>query len=43
VEDTKGAPRAFVPLTQQPFVHAIIFPSGGLGLLAVGQRLFDVF
>ncbi|PYL26788.1 MAG: hypothetical protein DMF37_00800 [Verrucomicrobia bacterium] len=34
---------AFVPLTQQPFVRAIILPSGGLGLLAIGQRLLDIF
>jgi len=34
---------AFVPLTEQPFIRAIILPSGGLGLLAVGQRLLDLF
>lgn len=34
---------AFAPLTEQPFVRAIIVPSGGLGLLAVGQRLLDLF
>src|SRR5260370_11195501 len=34
---------AFAPLTQQPFIHAILFNSGGLGLLAVGQRLLDIF
>jgi hypothetical protein len=34
---------AFAPLTEQPFVRAIIVPSGGLGLLAVGQRLLDIF
>jgi hypothetical protein len=34
---------AFAPLTQQPFIQAIILPSGGLGLLAVGQRLLEVF
>ena len=33
---------AFAPLTQQPFIHAIIFPSGGVGLLAVGQRLLGI-
>jgi hypothetical protein len=26
---------AFAPLTEQPFIRAIIYPSGGLGLLAV--------
>jgi hypothetical protein len=34
---------AFAPLTEQPFVRAIIVPSGGLGLLALGQRLLDIF
>jgi len=34
---------AFAPLTEQPFVRAIIVPSGGLGLLAVAQRLLDIF
>jgi hypothetical protein len=34
---------AFAPLTEQPFIRAIIFPSGGLGLLAVGQRLLESF
>lgn len=34
---------AFAPLTEQPFIRAIVFPSGGLGLLAVGQRLLDIF
>ena len=33
---------AFAPLTQQPFIHAIIFPSGSVGLLAVGQRLLGI-
>lgn len=34
---------AFAPLSEQPFVRAIILPSGGLGLLAVGQRLLEMF
>ena len=34
---------AFAPLTEQPFIRAILYPSGGLGLLAVGQRLLDFF
>ena len=34
---------AFAPLTEQPFVRAIVYPSGGLGLLAVGQRLLEIF
>ena len=34
---------AFAPLSEQSFVRAVIVPSGGLGLLAVGQRLLDLF
>jgi hypothetical protein len=34
---------AFAPLSEQSFVRAVIVPSGGLGLLAVGQRLLDFF
>lgn len=34
---------AFAPLSEQPFIRAILVPSGGLGLLAVGQRLLDIF
>ena len=34
---------AFAPLTDQPFIHAVLFPGAALGLLAVGQRLFDIF
>jgi len=34
---------AFAPLSEQPFIRAVLFPSGGLGLLAVGQRLLDMF
>jgi len=34
---------AFAPLTEQPFIRAILYPSGGIGLLAVGQRLLDIF
>ncbi len=33
---------AFAPLSEQPFVRAVLFPSGGLGLIAVAQRLFDL-
>ena len=32
---------AFAPLTEQPFIRAILYPSGGLGLLAVVQRLLN--
>ena len=34
---------AFAPLTEQPFVRAIIVPSGGLGLLAIAQRFLGSF
>ena len=34
---------AFAPLTEQHFIRAILVPSGGLGLLAVGQRLLEIF
>jgi hypothetical protein len=34
---------AFAPLTDQPFVRAALFPGAALGLLAVGQRLLDLF
>jgi len=34
---------AFAPLTEQPFIRAILYPSGGLGLLAVAQRLLGIF
>jgi hypothetical protein len=34
---------AFAPLTEQPFVRAIVLPSGGLGLLAVAERVLNVF
>jgi hypothetical protein len=34
---------AFAPLTDQPFIRAALFPGAALGLLAVGQRLLDLF
>jgi hypothetical protein len=34
---------AFAPLSEQPFIRAVLFPGAGLGLLAVGQRLLDFF
>jgi hypothetical protein len=34
---------AFAPLSEQPFVRAILLPSGGLGLLALAQRLLVGF
>ena len=32
---------AFAPLREQPFIRALVLPSGGLGLLAVALRLFE--
>jgi hypothetical protein len=34
---------AFAPLSEQPFIRAVLFPSGGLGLLAVAQRVIELF
>jgi len=34
---------AFAPLTDQPFIRAVLFPGAALGLLAVGQRVFNIF
>jgi hypothetical protein len=34
---------AFAPLWEQPFIRAVLLPSGSLGLLAVAQRLFNLF
>jgi hypothetical protein len=34
---------AFAPLTDQPFVRAVLFNSGTVGLLAVVQRLLESF
>jgi hypothetical protein len=34
---------AFAPLTDQPFIRAVLFPGAALGLLAVGQRLLQIF
>ena len=34
---------AFAPLTEQPFIRAALFPGAALGLLAVGERLLDLF
>jgi hypothetical protein len=34
---------AFAPLSDQPFIRAVLFPGAALGLFAVGQRVFDIF
>jgi hypothetical protein len=34
---------AFAPLTDQPFIRAVLFPGGAVALLAVRQRLPDIF
>ena len=41
IRDLKAG--AFAPLTDQPFIRAVLFPGAAVGLLAVGQRLFDLF
>src|ERR1700674_1309459 len=44
IAEIRGLKRgAFAPLSEQPFVRAVILPSGGLGLIAVAQRLFENF
>jgi hypothetical protein len=44
IEEIRGLKKgAFAPLTEQPFVRAIIVPSGGLGLIAIAQRFLDIF
>ena len=34
---------AFAPLSDQPFIRAVLFPGAALGLIAVGQRVFNIF
>jgi len=34
---------AFAPLSDQPFVGAVLFPRAGLRLLAVAQRWLAIF
>jgi len=34
---------AFAPLNDQPFIRAVLFPGAALGLIAVGQLVFDIF
>ena len=34
---------AFAPLSDQPFVRAVLLPGAGLGVLAVAQRLLGIF
>ena len=41
IRDLKAG--AFAPLTDQPFIRAVLFPGAAVGLLAVGQRLFEFF
>jgi hypothetical protein len=44
IAEIRGLKRgAFAPLSEQPFVRAVILPSGGLGVLAVAQRLLNIF
>ena len=41
IRDLKAG--AFAPLSDQPFIRAILFPGAALGLLAVGRRVFNIF
>jgi hypothetical protein len=42
IQEIRGLKKgAFAPISEQPFVRAILYNSGGLGLLAVGLRLFE--
>jgi hypothetical protein len=34
---------AFAPLTDQPFIRAVLFPGAAFGLIAVAQRVFNIF
>ena len=34
---------AFAPLSDPPFIRAVLFPGAALGWIAVGQRVFDIF
>jgi hypothetical protein len=34
---------AFAPLSDQPFIRAVLFPGAAVGLIAVGQRLLEFF
>lgn len=44
ITEIRGLKRgAFAPLSEQPFIRAIILPSGGLGLVAVAQRFLEIF
>jgi hypothetical protein len=42
IQEIRGLKKgAFAPISEQHFVRAILYNSGGLGLLAVGLRLFE--
>jgi len=41
IHDLKAG--AFAPLSDQPFVRAVLFRGTGLGLLTVAQRLLGIF
>jgi hypothetical protein len=41
IRDLKAG--AFAPLSDQPFVRAVLFPGAGLGRLAVAQRWLGIF
>jgi hypothetical protein len=42
IQEVRGLKKgAFAPISDQPFVRAILYPSGALGLLAVALRFFQ--
>ncbi len=44
IDEIRGLKKgAFAPLPEQPFIQAVMVPSGSVGLLAILQRLSDFF
>ncbi len=44
IDEIRGLKKgAFAPLHEQPFIQAILVPSGSVGALAIVQRLFELF
>jgi len=42
IQEVRGLKKgAFAPISDQPFIRAILYPSGALGLLAVALRFFQ--
>jgi hypothetical protein len=44
IDEIRGLKKgAFAPLQEQPFIQAVLVPSGSVGALAIIQRLCDLF